>query len=100
MIKDIDNKLLGRREVVVRFAIQGPTPSRKQVMSMLTSALNVTEDRVVIREIKQAYVETAIVVTANVYNDVSTLKRVEYGHYLKRFEEKKQGQQAPTQEAK
>ncbi len=99
MIRDFRNNLLGRREVTLTFSTQGPTPSRKQVLSLIASALHAPEDRIVIKEIKQEYGETVVVVTANVYDDAATLKRVEYQHYLKRLEGKKEGQQAPAGQA-
>ncbi len=99
MIRDFRNNVLGRREVTLRFSTQGPTPSRKQVLSLVASALHVPEDRIVIKEIKQEYGETVVVVAANVYDDAAILKRVEYQHYLKRLEGKKEGQGAPAQQA-
>jgi ribosomal protein S24E len=94
VVKDVRNPLFKRREVQVRMFIDGATPTRKEVLSALASALGVQEDRIALKEVKQEYGERVVTVFANAYEDADTMKRVEQEHYFKRLEGKKAAENA------
>ena len=86
IVKEFDNKLLGRNEVVAEVANPGATLSRQEAKKELAKKLKAKEELIIIENITSHFGEKSSTVTAFVYNDEATLKKITLKHILKRNE--------------
>ncbi len=94
-----ENPLLNATMVEATLSYEKATPSRPEVVKELAKQLKVKPELVVVRKITTAFGETIASVSAYVYKDEETLRRVEQEWLLKRSAPKKAEEQGP-QEAK
>lgn len=85
--KEFDNKLLKRKEVVAEIETQSTTTSRKEAKEQLAKKLKADEKLMIIENITSHFGSKLTTVTAFVYDDEETLKKVTLKHILKRNEE-------------
>ena len=77
VLKQTENPLYDRREVVARAMDTEATPSRKQVLDELCRALHCAADAVVIDKVDQRFGQTSCLVTAKVYASAELAKKYE-----------------------
>ena len=90
VIKENDNKLLNRKDVVAHFVHEGVTKSRAEIKSELAKKYKADEKLIIVREIKTHYGNRNFDVTAMIYNDEKSLKLIANNHFIKRNETKKE----------
>lgn len=84
VVKNFENKLLNRHDVVARIDSNGATPSRQEIKSQLAKKLKVDEKLVVIDKVDTSFGTRAADVSAKVYKDEETLKKLTLEHIAKR----------------
>ena len=84
IVKDFDNKLLNRKEVIAKFDGDGATPARSAVRKDIAKKLKVDEKLIIINKISSHFGGTDVSVKANVYGDAETLNKVTPEHLVKR----------------
>ena len=84
IIKEYDNKLLNRKDVVAHFKNDGVTKSRADVKSEIAKKFKVDENLVIVRKIKTHFGSRDFEVVAMIYNDENSLKLVANEHFIKR----------------
>lgn len=90
ILKETENKTLGRREIEFRIDHQGgTTPSRLDVQNKIVAQYDANASTVVIRYLDTKFGAGISQGTARIYADEEKLKRVELGHIVKRHEPKK-----------
>ncbi len=90
ILKETDNKTLGRKEIEFRIDHQGgTTPSRLDVRDKIVAQYDASTSTVVIRSMRTKFGAGISEGVARIYANEDTLKRVELGHILKRHESKK-----------
>ena len=90
ILKETENKTLGRKEIEFRIDHQGgTTPSRQDVQSKIVAQYDASASTVVIRFMDTKFGAGISEGTARIYADEEKMKRVELGHILKRHESKK-----------
>ncbi len=77
IIKEKENKLLSRKEVVATINFDGTTPSRKKVQKELAKAVKADEKVVIIKHINTSFGSSFAEVIANVYSDEKVLATLE-----------------------
>lgn len=94
--KDIQNKVVGRRELIVKlFHIGVGTPSRKDLKSAVASLLNVPSELIVVRKISTSYGSGISLARVHVYEKKEVLEKFEPQYLLDRDTgTKKQGEQS------
>ena len=104
VVKESDNKLLGRKEVLVQFETEGSTHAREKVKEEIAKKFKVKENLVVVNSIKSHYGSLNVLVSANVYDKKETLERLTSKHIADRNskgvskEEKSQTQEGEMEE--
>ena len=89
--KETENKLLKRKEIVVEISNDGATISKQEIKSQLAKKLKADEKLIIINRIDSHFGSTLSSITAYLYEDEETIKKVSLKHILKRNE-------APAQE--
>ena len=90
ILKETENKTLGRKEIEFRIDHQGgTTPSRTDVQSKIVAQYDASAATVVIRILKPTFGAGISHGLARIYDDEEKLKRVELGHILKRHKSTK-----------
>lgn len=84
IIKDIENKLLGRREIVAKLVSESSTPKRVEIKKTLAKKLKVDESLVIVNHIGSYFGDSDIRVRAKVYNSEEALKKNARPHMVKR----------------
>lgn len=84
--KEFENKLLKRKEVVAEVETQNSTISRQDAKEQLAKKLKADEELIIIENITSHFGSRNATVTAFVYDDVETLKKITLKHILKRNE--------------
>ena len=84
VVKQSDNKLLGRREVLVQFETEGSTHTRAKVKEEIAKKFKTKENLVVVNSIKSHYGSLNVLVSANVYDKKETLERLTSKHIVNR----------------
>ena len=95
IIKNFENKLLNRRQIIAKEEVSKSTISRKEAKSSLAKLLKVNEDLIIIKEIKSVFGSREVIVEANVYDSKELLEKNARPHLIKRNlpkEEKKEGE--------
>jgi len=91
IIKNFENKLLRRKQVIAKTEVSDKTISRKETKAQLAKLLKVKEDSIIIKEIKSHFGSKEVIIEANVYANNEELQKTARSHLIKRntFEEKK-----------
>ncbi len=79
-----ENKLFNRVEAVLEFESKGATPSRKQLLPEVASALGSKPGLVSITKIEQKYGRNSVTVRAKAYSSPEDLQNFEPSHLAKR----------------
>lgn len=83
-IKDFENKLLSRREVIAKLEVNKETLSRKDAKAQIAKALKVDEKLIIVKEIKTHFGSKLVQVTANIYENEKVMKITAREHLIKR----------------
>lgn len=102
--KEFDNKLLGRKEVLVSLQSEGPTINRNSVREQLSKKYKKDKTLVIINSINSEYGSLNVLVDANIYEKKETVAKLTAKHLQERnkIEEvvvEESTQQAPVEEA-
>jgi len=84
IIKENDNKLLCRKEVVAFFENEGTTRTRADIKSEIAKKFKADENLIIVREIKTHFGSQNFDVTAMIYDDEKSLKLIANEHFIKR----------------
>ena len=84
VVKESDNKLLGRKEVLVQLETEGQTHTRAKVKEEIAKKFKTKENLVVVNSIKSRYGSLNVLVSANVYDKKETLERLTSKHIANR----------------
>lgn len=84
VLKDFENKLLDRREVLVKIAGEGTTPSRTVVKAELAKKFKAKENLIIINMISSTFGARDVEVDASIYKTEVVLKRLTPEHIQKR----------------
>ena len=83
VISKFENKYLFRTEYIFKMNHEAKgTPSRKEVRALIAKALNVPEDRIVIRKIKTPFGVNEAYIEAFVYESKDKMFEIEPRHIL------------------
>lgn len=82
--KEQEMPLLARRDIVVRVAHQGATPSRADLRGTVAKAAKADAAHVVVRRITTEFGGQASTIEASVYKDPKALEQFEPAHIRKR----------------
>lgn len=77
IIKETENKLLARREIVANVLFEKATPTRKDIQKELAKKIKSAEELSIIKQIKTNFGEASAVVTAYVYSDKEIMTKTE-----------------------
>ncbi len=97
IVENFENKLLNRRQIVAKETVSKSTISRKDAKASLAKLLKVSEDLIIIKEIKSVFGSLDVMIEANVYDSKELLEKNARPHLIKRNlpkkekEEKKEG---------
>ena len=84
VVKQFDNKLLGRKEVLVNVETEGPTHARANVREEIAKKFKTKENLVVVNSIKSHYGSLNMFVSANIYDKKETLEKLTSKHMMNR----------------
>ncbi|MDL2261434.1 30S ribosomal protein S24e [Methanimicrococcus sp. OttesenSCG-928-J09] len=84
IVKDLDNKLLNRKELDFIVEYEGPTPSRADVRKKLAALLNTNVDLLIVQKMESEYGHQLVKGYAKLYESEDRMKLVEPEHVLKR----------------
>jgi len=82
IVKQSDNRLIGRKEYVLRVDYDGGTPSRSELREIIASKLGVNVGRLMIVSVDPSFGSRFSRVIARVYDSEETLKRFEPKYLL------------------
>ena len=97
-----DNKLFDRVDAVLEYESKGATPSRKQLIPEIASALESKPELVSVQKIEQRYGRNKVLVKVRVYSSAGALNKFEPAHLAKRShkaEPKKEKEEPKQKEA-
>lgn len=83
---DSYNKLLKRRDLILRAEHDGVTPSRREMLKKLSEFLNVPEDRIAIVRMVNVFGQHKVSIHCHVYDTPEDMKKYERKYVLKRME--------------
>ena len=95
VVKQSDNKLLGRKEVLVQFETEGPTYTRAKAKEEIARMFKTKDDLVVVNSIKSHYGSLNVLVSANVYDKKETLERLTSRHISNRNSKRVSKEESP-----
>ncbi len=72
--EDVHNELFSRREVVVKMAVEGTTPSRQEVLKALQSHFTVAADEIVIDKVEHPFGSKFVRIHAKLYSKAADAK--------------------------
>lgn len=84
IVKNFENKLLGRNEVVAKLEVENTTLSRSAAKTQLAKILKVDEKLIIIKEILTSFGSKAVEVVANIYENEEVLNKTSRDHLIKR----------------
>jgi ribosomal protein S24E len=96
IVKEFENKLLKRKEIVAKEKIDGPTITRKEAKEKLAKLVGAEENLIVIKSIKPLFGSNYVEIIANIYDDEKSLKEFSREYLIKRntFEQQQEEQEA------
>ncbi|MFH1409322.1 MAG: hypothetical protein ABIH34_05420 [Nanoarchaeota archaeon] len=98
--KQEENALLKRQDVEADLSFEQKTPSRKEVKKALASHIKVTENLIVIRDIRTQYGFQTAKVSAHVYHTAEAVQEFEPDHFVKRNNHAKKEGEKPAEPVK
>ncbi|MEM2874529.1 MAG: hypothetical protein QW567_00670 [Candidatus Hadarchaeales archaeon] len=100
ILEKVENRVLERTEIKFRVDHTGaPTPSRKELMAALSSALGVPEELITLERISGTHGSTSSRGSARIYPSREKLMKAEREYLLKRGLPKEEKPAAPKEEA-
>jgi len=79
IIAEIDSLLLNRKEILVKFEhINKPTPKKEEVKKEIASKIKKDEKLIEIKSIEGIYGSNESLVSANIYSDEASKKKIEF----------------------
>lgn len=79
-----ENKLLDRKEIDAVVYYKGATPNRKDLKQSVCGKIGANPDLVVLREVKSEYGVQRVGISAHVYQNAESMKKIEPVHILVR----------------
>ena len=98
ILKEKDNRVLGRKELAFEVENARTTPSRKELRKRIAALKNSKEELVSVYAAKQCYGQHLVKGTAFVYKDIERLERIEPKYLIER--ENKEKKEKPAEEKK
>ena len=100
IVKDLDNKLLNRKELDFTVEYEGPTPSRADVRKKLAALMNKDVNLVMVQRMESEYGHQLAKGYAKVYESADRMKQIEPEHVLLRntMPEEPVVEEAPAEE--
>lgn len=90
ILKQTENRMFNRKELLLETSFSGPTPSNSQINKSITELTKSPADLIVIDNIHQLYGTTKAKIYAKIYTSNEDLKKVEViNKKPKKTEEKK-----------
>lgn len=83
-VKNFENKLLGRRELVLKLDLDAKTLGRFEAKAMIAKEFKAEEDLVIVKEILSHFGSRSVTIIANIYNSKEALDKVSRDHLIKR----------------
>jgi len=93
IVKNFENKLLGRKEIIAKLEVENATISRVEVKLKLAKTLKVDEKLIIIKEIKTHFGSKFVNVFANIYDNEKVLNETSRDHLVKRNTPKKKDEE-------
>ena len=84
VIKNVENKLLGRKEVEALIPSNGATLSRSDIKKEIAKVLKVKEDLVIVNHAVSYYGDNQVRIKAKVYENKESLEKHARPHMVKR----------------
>ncbi len=84
VIKDKNNPLLNRREIVFKVLHDEATPSRKSVVDRLAATMNSKEGLVIVDSLKTDFGKRETIGYAKIYETAERANEVERNHIIER----------------
>jgi small subunit ribosomal protein S24e len=104
VLRDLENKVLNRRELVLRIHHAGTrTPSRDEVREMVSSMFSAPQNLVIVKNLRTIAGTNVTEAHVHVYRDEKTLEEVEPQHIkIRNFKKKeeKEGREGGKKEEK
>ncbi|MEM2362962.1 MAG: hypothetical protein QXQ20_04625 [Candidatus Nezhaarchaeales archaeon] len=100
VLRDVENKVLNRRELILRIHHANTrTPTRAEVRELASSMFSAPQNLIVVRSLKTITGTNVTEAHVHIYRDEKTLEEVEPKHvkirnFGKREEEKEEGKRA------
>ncbi len=76
-IKEKDDKLFSRKELLLEMEFSGKTPNNEEVKNNVAEFLKANKELLIIRQIKQRYGINIVNILAYVYKDANNLNKFE-----------------------
>ncbi|MDO8553851.1 MAG: hypothetical protein Q7S22_03535 [Candidatus Micrarchaeota archaeon] len=84
IVSQVENKLLGRKELTAKIGFSGPTPNRKDIRSTIGGKIGANPELMVLGEVRNEFGTTNLTVTAHIYDNVELMKKNELYHLMVR----------------
>jgi ribosomal protein S24E len=84
ILQNVENKLLGRREILAIMSNEKGTPKRVDIRKELAKALKVKEDLIMVNKVTHQYGSSNIEIKAKAYENEKSLKINARPHMIKR----------------
>lgn len=85
VLRDVENKVLNRRELIIRIDhVRSKTPTRDQVRELVSSMLSIPASLVIVRELRSLTGTNVSEAHVHVYKDMSSLEEIEPEHIKRR----------------
>ena len=88
IIKNIENKLLNRKEVEILIREKNASVNRFDIMAQITKKFKTDEKLVIIEKIKPHFGKSDVIVTFSIYDDEISLKKL-VSEYIRKRNTKK-----------
>ena len=77
LVKETENKLFNRKELVYETSYSGPTPKKEEIKKSIAQLTKSKEDEIVIETIHQVYGASTARIKARIYKTPEELKKIE-----------------------
>jgi small subunit ribosomal protein S24e len=93
IVNEKENNLLHRTEINARITFEKETPSRAEIVKLISAKKNVPENLVVVTNIRQEYGLRVAHADVRIYDSESAMKQIEKEYMIKRHQPpKKEGE--------
>ncbi len=90
IVKDVENKLMGRRELECFVENDSATLTRMQIKSAIAKKLKIDENLIIVKHISNTFGDSNIKIEARVYDSLEVLQKNARPHLIKRNSPKKE----------